>query len=62
MDVLLNFGPNWQRNDEEMIEKFQSKSWWSKTRWRASSSPTKKMKENCFNGVESQQHVICVTL
>ena len=24
MDVLLNFGPNWKRNDEEMIDKFQS--------------------------------------
>ena len=24
MDVLLSFGPNWKRNDEEMIEKFQS--------------------------------------
>ena len=23
MDVLLNFGPNWKRNDEEIIEKFQ---------------------------------------
>ena len=24
MDVLLNVGPNWKRNDEEMIETFQS--------------------------------------
>ena len=62
MDVLLNVGSNWKRNDEEMIEKFQVKSWWSKTRWRTSSSPIKKMKRNRFNGVESQQNVICDTL
>jgi hypothetical protein len=47
---------------KKLLRNFNVKSWWSKTRWRTSSSPIKKMKQNCFNGVESQQYVICVTL
>ncbi|CAB4014781.1 Hypothetical predicted protein [Paramuricea clavata] len=47
---------------KKLLRNFKVKSWWSKTRWRTSSSPIKKTKRNCFNGVQSQQYVICVTL
>ncbi|CAB3981699.1 Hypothetical predicted protein [Paramuricea clavata] len=46
---------------KKLLRNFKVESWWSKTRWRTSSSPIKKMKRNCFNGVQSQQYVICVT-
>ncbi|CAB3981700.1 Hypothetical predicted protein [Paramuricea clavata] len=47
---------------KKLLRNFKVKSWWSKTRWRTSSSPIKKMKRNWFIGVQRQQYVICVTL